>query len=206
MNIDELNKDVMDKVEQATKQLIIPESEVWLKDLVLKSNEFLLFLLELKPIVKVAEEDMPRKLTGGILLLKREDLTGFKGPMDRAVLQFNRMFRDNQMPYYARIFLMDNGEVKIAICRITEKFDIERYKDIDFTKVRVAVPFTCWVSYVVKVQDPENIDEVKAALREIKPGDWESDPEFYDLYGVEWKSNIENVEIVTTAIDGAGAG
>ncbi len=68
-------------------------------------------------------------------------------------------------------------------------------------KVRVWVPVTRDVSYVVEVKDPGNMDEVSEALAKRDPSQWESDPCFYEHLGDEWKNLVnqvkeENIEIL----------
>ncbi len=68
-------------------------------------------------------------------------------------------------------------------------------------KVRIWVPVTRDVSYVVEVKDSSNIDEVSEALAKKDPSQWESDPCFYEHLGDEWKSLVnkvkeENIEIL----------
>jgi carotenoid cleavage dioxygenase-like enzyme len=53
--------------------------------------------------------------------------------------------------------------------------------------VRVRVPVTREVDYVVHVKDPGNVEEVVAALREKDPSEWETDPCFYEHLGDAWK-------------------
>ncbi len=68
-------------------------------------------------------------------------------------------------------------------------------------KVRVSVPVTRDVSYVIEVKDPSNIDEVSEALAKKDPSQWEYDPCFYEHLGDEWKNLVnkvkkENIEIL----------
>jgi len=68
-------------------------------------------------------------------------------------------------------------------------------------KVRVWVPVTRDVSYVVEVKDPGSMDEVSEALAKKDPSEWESDPCFYEHLGDEWKILVnkvkeENIEIL----------
>jgi hypothetical protein len=68
-------------------------------------------------------------------------------------------------------------------------------------KVRVRVPVTRDVSYVIEVKDPGNISEVFEALAKKDPSQWESDPCFYEHLGDEWKNLVnkvkeENIEIL----------
>ncbi len=68
-------------------------------------------------------------------------------------------------------------------------------------KVRVWVPVTHDVGYVVEVKNPGNMDEVSEALAKRDPSQWESDPCFYEHLGDEWKNLVnkvkeENIEIL----------
>jgi hypothetical protein len=61
-------------------------------------------------------------------------------------------------------------------------------------KIRVWVPMTHDVSYVIEVKDPSNIDEVSEALARKDPSQWESDPCFYEHLGDEWKHLVNKVK------------
>jgi hypothetical protein len=50
-------------------------------------------------------------------------------------------------------------------------------------KVRVRVPISRDVYYVVEVEDPSDTDEVSRALARKDPSNWESDPCFYEHLG-----------------------
>lgn len=60
--------------------------------------------------------------------------------------------------------------------------------------VRVYVPVTRDVSYVIEVKDPGNIDEVSEALAKKDPSQWEYDPYFYEHLGDEWKNLVNKVK------------
>ncbi len=71
-------------------------------------------------------------------------------------------------------------------------------------KVRVCVPVTRDVSYVVEVKNPSDMDEISEALAKKDPSEWESDPCFYEHLGDEWKTLVnkvkeENIEILAEA-------
>jgi len=51
-----------------------------------------------------------------------------------------------------------------------------RQRDDGSVKVRVRVPVTRDVYYVVEVEDPGDVDEVSRALARKDPSNWESDP------------------------------
>jgi hypothetical protein len=61
-------------------------------------------------------------------------------------------------------------------------------------KIRVCVPVTRDVSYLIEVKDPGNIDEVSEALAKKDPSQWESDPCFYEHLGDEWKNLVNKVK------------
>jgi hypothetical protein len=50
-------------------------------------------------------------------------------------------------------------------------------------KVRVWIPVTRDVSYVVEVRNPGSMDEVSEAQARKDPSQWESDPCFYEHLG-----------------------
>jgi hypothetical protein len=67
--------------------------------------------------------------------------------------------------------------------------------------VRVTVPVTRDVDFIVYVKDTENMDEIVAALKEKDPSEWETDPCFYEHFGDVWKRvedliTRENVKVV----------
>jgi hypothetical protein len=61
-------------------------------------------------------------------------------------------------------------------------------------KVRVRVPVTRDVYYVVEVNDPGNTDEVSMSLARKDPSQWESDPCFYEHLGDVWKHVVDKVQ------------
>jgi hypothetical protein len=61
-------------------------------------------------------------------------------------------------------------------------------------KVRVRVPITRDVYYVVEVNDPSNTDEVSMSLARKDPSQWESDPCFYEHLGDVWKHVVDKVQ------------
>ena len=61
-------------------------------------------------------------------------------------------------------------------------------------KVRVRIPVTRDVYYVVEVEDPSDIDEVSRALARKDPSNWESDPCFYEHLGDVWKHVVDKVQ------------
>ena len=61
-------------------------------------------------------------------------------------------------------------------------------------KVRVRVPITREVYYVVEVEDPSDVDEVSRALARKDPSNWESDPCFYEHLGDIWKHVVGKVQ------------
>lgn len=68
-------------------------------------------------------------------------------------------------------------------------------------KVRVRVPVSRDVEYIVHVKDPGNLAEVADALGSKDPSDWENDPCFYEHLGDVWKNvankvTKENIDIL----------
>jgi hypothetical protein len=61
-------------------------------------------------------------------------------------------------------------------------------------KVRVRVPVTRDVYYVVEVKDLSDTDEVSRALARKDPSNWESDPCFYEHLGDVWKNVVNKVQ------------
>jgi hypothetical protein len=61
-------------------------------------------------------------------------------------------------------------------------------------KVRVRVPVTRDVYYVVEVEDPSDTDEVSRALARKDPSNWESDLCFYEHLGDMWKHVVDEVQ------------
>ena len=61
-------------------------------------------------------------------------------------------------------------------------------------KVRVRIPVTRDVYYVVDVEDPGDVDEVSRALARKDPSNWESDPCFYEHLGDVWKHAVDRVK------------
>ena len=61
-------------------------------------------------------------------------------------------------------------------------------------KVRVRVPVTRDVYYMVEVEDPSDVDEVSRALAGKDPSNWESDPCFYEHFGDVWKNVVNKVQ------------
>jgi hypothetical protein len=69
-----------------------------------------------------------------------------------------------------------------------------RQRENGSVKVRVRVPVTRDVYYVVEVEDPNNIDKVSRALARKDPSNWESDPCFYEHLGDVWKHVVDKVQ------------
>ena len=61
-------------------------------------------------------------------------------------------------------------------------------------KVRVRVPVTRDVYYMVEVEDPSDVDEVSRALARKDPSNWESDPCFYEHLGDVWKQVVHDIK------------
>jgi hypothetical protein len=86
---------------------------------------------------------------------------------------------------------------------VDKKAKIERneYEESELTKVRVSVPYSTTVSYIVHVRNPGDMNEVSEALANRDPSNWESDPCFYEILGDSWKYMVnrirkEDVEIL----------
>ncbi|MFZ3169582.1 MAG: hypothetical protein WA130_18365 [Candidatus Methanoperedens sp.] len=76
-----------------------------------------------------------------------------------------------------------------------------RQRENESVKVRVRVPVTRDVYYMIEVEDPSDVDEVSRALARKYPSNWESDPCFYEHLGDVWKRVVykvqkEDIEIV----------
>lgn len=69
-----------------------------------------------------------------------------------------------------------------------------RQRENGSVKVRVRVPVTRDVYYVVEVKDPNDTDEVSRALAGKDPSNWESDPCFYEHLGDVWKHVVDKVQ------------
>jgi hypothetical protein len=61
-------------------------------------------------------------------------------------------------------------------------------------KVRVRVPVTRDVYYVVEVNDLGNTDEVSRSLARKDPSQWEYDPCFYEHLGDVWKHVVDKIQ------------
>jgi hypothetical protein len=61
-------------------------------------------------------------------------------------------------------------------------------------KVRVRVPVTRDVYYVVDVEDPGDVDEVSRALARKDPSNWEYDPCLYEHLGDVWKHVVDKIQ------------
>lgn len=60
-------------------------------------------------------------------------------------------------------------------------------------KVRVWVPAKFYVPYVIDV-DEISEEAIKEKLKDIDPSEWERDPNFYEVYGNEFKDFVEEVD------------
>lgn len=58
-------------------------------------------------------------------------------------------------------------------------------------KVRVWVRLEQQIPYVIDVENPENIEEIRRVLENTDPSDWESEPSFYECLGSSWRYHIE---------------
>ena len=69
-----------------------------------------------------------------------------------------------------------------------------RQRENESVQVRVRVPVTRDVYYVVEVKDPSDTDGVSRALARKDPSNWEFDPCFYEHLGDVWKHVVDKVE------------
>lgn len=77
--------------------------------------------------------------------------------------------------------------------------------------VRVRVPISFEVCYIIEVKDSNNIEEVQEQMRKKDASLWETDPQFYERLGDdfdEFVKNItqENVERVTEKVSYVSCG
>ena len=62
-------------------------------------------------------------------------------------------------------------------------------------KVRVWVPFQTQIPYVIEVDsDSIDLEEIKEALMEKDPAEWERDPNFYENLGINWKDFVSKID------------
>ncbi len=61
------------------------------------------------------------------------------------------------------------------------------------TKVRVRVPVEFEVDYIIKVNDPDNVDEIQERMLKFDASRWEQDPEFYGRLGEDWCDFVRKV-------------
>ena len=69
-----------------------------------------------------------------------------------------------------------------------------RQREDGSVKVRVRVPVTRDVYYVIEVEYPSDTDEVSRALARKDPSNWESDPCFYEHLGDIWKHVVDKIQ------------
>lgn len=62
-------------------------------------------------------------------------------------------------------------------------------------KVRVWVPFHTTVPYIVEVRNPKDIEEIKDALKKKDAADWEYQPDFYDIFGLDFYDLVEEISL-----------
>lgn len=67
-------------------------------------------------------------------------------------------------------------------------------EDSELTKVRVCVPYSTSVSYIVHVRNPCDLNEVSEVLADKDPSNWESDPCFYEQLGDRWKYMVNGIK------------
>ncbi|MCZ7405170.1 MAG: hypothetical protein O8C67_09605 [Candidatus Methanoperedens sp.] len=71
--------------------------------------------------------------------------------------------------------------------------------------VRVIVPVSFEVSYIISVKDASNIEEIQEQMRIRDASLWETDPQFYERLGDDFdefvkKITQENIERVTEKV------
>ena len=64
----------------------------------------------------------------------------------------------------------------------------------ELKKILVSVPFQSSVTYELKVNDPNDLSEIKEKLEEIDPSDWYDDPCFYESLGTGFRQYLERVK------------
>jgi|Deesub1362B_J571_1020462.scaffolds.fasta_scaffold15179_1 hypothetical protein len=60
-------------------------------------------------------------------------------------------------------------------------------------EVKVYVPFKSAVEYIVDVEDPNNIEEIKEKLYQKDPSDWNDIPNFYEVLGANFREFVKEV-------------
>ncbi len=60
-------------------------------------------------------------------------------------------------------------------------------------KVTVWLPYHHLVAYEVEVHDPDDLEEIRKALREKSPGDWKREPAFYEALGDSYQDSVEEI-------------
>jgi len=73
------------------------------------------------------------------------------------------------------------------------KIEENKSDEPELTKVRVSVPYSTSVSYIVHVKNPGDLNEVSEALENKDPSNWESDPWFYEHLGDSWKYMVDRI-------------
>lgn len=61
------------------------------------------------------------------------------------------------------------------------------------TKVIVRIPVVFEVDYIIKVNDPDNVDEIQERMLKFDPSRWENDPQFYERLGEGWYDFVRKV-------------
>ncbi len=60
-------------------------------------------------------------------------------------------------------------------------------------KIRVRVPVTFEVEYIMDVEDSKNVEKVAEQMMDMDASSWETDPEFYEKLGDNFNSYILNI-------------
>ena len=76
---------------------------------------------------------------------------------------------------------------------VKNKKDENENWETGLSKVRACVPYSTFVSYIVYVKNPGDINEISEALANRDPSNWESDPCFYEILGDSWKHMVNKI-------------
>jgi len=60
-------------------------------------------------------------------------------------------------------------------------------------KVRVRVPVTFEVDYIISVKDSKNVEEIAEQMMDMDASNWETDPEFYTKLGENFNAFVLNI-------------
>jgi len=71
-------------------------------------------------------------------------------------------------------------------------------------QVVVYVHFEYNVPYLINVNDPNNQEEIRKALRAKNPADWETEPNFHENLGSNWQHFITKTQTFTPSCPKCG--